>query len=139
MSCEVTDSSESSSWRENIKPYCRCQTCEYFHTCNLYHLNSESSLASLESPACTGPVVGVLFNRAWAQVEKEKNSDLGEVLLTKSCPGSQTRSFLCNSHPPVYCRCNLASSGPFGVKPHVWDSTVFVLLFFQEKLLLFHK
>ena len=46
------------------------------------HLNNESSLASLESPVCSGPVTGVHVFRAWAQVEKEKSPALGEILPT---------------------------------------------------------
>jgi len=43
-------------------------------------LSNESLLASLESPACSGPGIGVHIFRAWAQEEKEKSPTLGEVL-----------------------------------------------------------
>lgn len=88
---------------------------------------------------CSGPVTGVCIFRAWAQVKKEKNPALGEVLPTRSYPDSQARSVLPRLHPPVSCRRSRASSVPFGVASHVWDSNVVVLPLFQEKLSSFHK
>lgn len=103
------------------------------------HLNNESSLAYLESPACHGPVISVHIFRAWARVEKEKSPALGEILPTPSCPGSQARSVLPGLHLPAYCRHSHASPGPFGVASHVWDNNVVIVPVFQEKLSSLHK
>lgn len=103
------------------------------------HVNSVSSLAYLASPACRGPVISVHIFRAWAQVEKEKSSALGEILPTPSHPGSQARSVLPRLHLPAYCRHSHASPGPFGVASHVWDNNVVIVPVLQEKLSLLHK
>lgn len=94
------------------------------------HLNDESLLASLESPACSGPVTAICVFRAWAQVHKEKSPVLGEILPMRSRPGSPARSILPALHPSVYHRCSHASSGPFSAPSNIWDNNVIVLCVF---------